>query len=189
MTDKIIATLIPEFQEKVYLLLENCQKKGYTFHASQGLRNPFKQAEYWAQSRSLEEKKEKIESLEKEGASFLAKLLRMANPPHGPHITNVIPGFSWHQWGEACDCLWDVDKKSTSTDSGASKDAKPDLEGYKVYADEAEKIGLTAGGHWTDFQDWDHVQYRSIDDPGNIYSAKEINDAMIKRFGHLFENI
>ena len=39
-------------------------------------------------------------------ANFLASVLDGVGPQHGPHVTNALPGLSWHQWGEAVDCFW-----------------------------------------------------------------------------------
>ncbi|WGK69407.1 M15 family metallopeptidase [Candidatus Haliotispira prima] len=178
----IVSGLVPDLGTKVVELLAHCKARGYEFKAIAGVRDPLTQAKYWVQSRTPEAKQAQIDSFKKEGAPFLAKLLEMVSPPHGDHITNTPPGFSWHQWGEACDCAWmvngKIDYSTTEKING--------LNGYAVYAEEAKKIGLTAGAYWTDFKDWDHVQLRATDNPGDIYSAKEINDQMLKQFGKLY---
>jgi peptidoglycan L-alanyl-D-glutamate endopeptidase CwlK len=52
-----------------------------------------------------------------------------------------------------------------------------------VYAEEAESLGLTAGGKWLGFKDWPHVQLRSASNAMSVMSIQEINDAMKERFG------
>jgi hypothetical protein len=54
-------------------------------------------------------------------------------------VTGVLPGYSWHQWGESVDSYWQVNGQPEWND----------LAGYKVYAEEGEKNDLTAGGYWT----------------------------------------
>jgi hypothetical protein len=54
---------------------------------------------------------------------------------------------------------------------------------YKVYASEAAKVGLFAGGNWPKFRDWPHVQLRKAASPDKTLSVQEIDRAMQERFG------
>jgi peptidoglycan L-alanyl-D-glutamate endopeptidase CwlK len=171
--------LQPALKVKALRLLKRCLARGCEMRPNVGLRDPFDQARLWRQSRSIEEITEKIKELELAGAAFLAECLRSVGPQHGKHVTDTPPGFSWHQWGEALDCFWLVDGKaewSTTKLVGG-------VNAYRIYADEAEPIGLTAGGHWKRFKDWPHVQLRAADNAGSVMSVQDINASMKARFG------
>ena len=102
----------------------------------------------------------------------------MLRSQSGRHVTDAIPGLSWHQWGEAFDSFWVVDGEaewSTTREING-------LNGYRVYAVEAERLGLTAGGHWTNFKDWPHVQLRSASSPKSVFTIQEIDREMRERF-------
>lgn len=97
----------------------------------------------------------------------------------GPHVTNAIPGLSWHQWGEAVDSVWVVNDESIW-----SIEVMVDgLNGYMVYADEAKKLGLEAGFFWTSFQDSPHVQLREAANPLGDLTIVQVNQEMENRFG------
>ncbi|GAB4023727.1 hypothetical protein GCM10028808_74830 [Spirosoma migulaei] len=171
-------TLVPEFKVKVEQLLENCLKQGIEMRPNEALRGPLKQAIYWRQSRSIEEINKKIKELRVKEAPFLADCLEKVGPQHGKHVTDVIPGVSWHQWGEALDCLWIVKGEAewslTKLVNG--------LNGFKVYAQEAKKIGIEAGFFWPKFKDSPHVQLRKTANPSVILSLSDISKVMQERF-------
>jgi peptidoglycan LD-endopeptidase CwlK len=169
-----LSLLVPEFQNKVEQLLENCLQKGVEMRPYEGLRSPFVQAKYWRRSRTKEQIDQKINELKSAGANYLAYCLESVGPQQGKLATGVIPGYSWHQWGEAVDCFWVVNGEAVWD----LKTLVRGVNGYKVYADEAKKIGLEAGLFWQDFVDAPHVQMRRLANPGKIYSVNEINDAM-----------
>jgi peptidoglycan L-alanyl-D-glutamate endopeptidase CwlK len=168
----------PTLKQKVLDLLGRCNQMGIEMRPNSGLRDPFEQARLWRQSRSREEINAKISKFEAAGASFLAHCLESVGPQHGGHVTDTPPGFSWHQWGEAIDCFWLVDGKAEwsvrKTINGKN--------GYKVYAAQAEVVGLTAGGHWSSFKDWPHVQLRPASNAGKVFNVREIDARMRERF-------
>jgi hypothetical protein len=170
--------LVPDLQSKVRQLIDQCLARGIDMRANNGLRDPFAQARLWRQSRSREEIEAKIRELEAKGAPFLAHCIRSVGPQHGKHVTNTPPGISWHQWGEALDCFWLVDGKA----EWSAKKLVNGLNGYHVYAQEAEAIGLIAGGHWKNFKDWPHVQLRKASNAGSVMSLATIDAAMQERF-------
>jgi peptidoglycan L-alanyl-D-glutamate endopeptidase CwlK len=174
-----INLLIPGFQQKVILILQNCNNRGIEMRPNEGLRDPFTQAKYWRQSRTKEVIQNKIQELKNEGAFFLAHCIESAGPQHGEPVTNSIPGLSWHQWGEALDCFWVVDGKAVWDTAKVVNG----LNGFMVYADEAKKLGLDAGLFWSSFQDSPHVQLRKAPSPLKIFSLEEIDTEMKKRFG------
>jgi len=174
-----VTKLRPEMKKKLAELLKNCRAKGIEMRASDGLRTPLEQARLWRQSRSSEQISAKIKELQDAGAVYLAGVLSAIGRQSGPDVTGAIPGYSWHQWGEAVDCFWLVDGKaewSLTRKVGG-------LNGYVVYANEAEKLGLTAGGHWPRRKDWPHVQLRSANGPGDAMTLLQIDAEMQKRFG------
>ena len=57
------------------------------------------------------------------------------------------------------------------------------LNGYKVYAAEAQQLGLTAGGLWTSLKDWPHVQLRVAKSPLGTHTLIQINNVMKEKFG------
>jgi len=173
--------LVPELREGGRRLIARCAARGVQMRPNVGLRDPFEQARLWRQSRSIEQITAKLGELRAQRADFLAHCIESVGPQHGRPVTNAIPGYSWHQWGEAFDCFWLLNGQaewSTTKLVGG-------LNGYKVYAEEAQELGLTAGGHWPSFKDWPHVQLRPESSPGTTLSVVEIDAAMQAAFGEL----
>jgi hypothetical protein len=174
-----IKLLKPEFKTKVDELLQKCSAEGIIMRPNESLRDPFVQAKYWRQSRSGEEIKRKIADLTAQGAPFLAHCIDSVGPQHGDPVTNSIPGLSWHQWGEALDCFWVVDGKA----EWSTRRLVDGKNGYQVYATIADGMGLTAGGLWTSFKDWPHVQLRKAASPMGTFTLQQVDKAMKDQFG------
>jgi hypothetical protein len=121
---------------------------------------------------------QEISRLKDSGALFLAFCIEDVGPQDGPHVTNAIPGYSLHQWGEALDCVWIV---NGAREFSVSKKVNG-KNGYRVYAEEAANLGLTAGGFWPDFPDWAHVQLHP-GTPDSKFTLLEIDAEMRRRFG------
>lgn len=179
MASRDLNDLIPELRPGVQELLNHCRTRGVEMRPSATLRDPFEQARLWRQSRAREEIEREMARLRAAGAPFLANCLERVGPQSGPPVTGAIPGLSWHQWGEALDCFWVVD--------GAAEWSVTRLvngvNGYRVYADEARRLGLTAGGFWTGLKDWPHVQLKPANSPLSVISLTVINAGMEARFG------
>jgi peptidoglycan L-alanyl-D-glutamate endopeptidase CwlK len=171
--------LVPDLNAKVRQLIEQCQARGIDMRPNNGLRDPFAQARLWRQSRSIEEIEAKIQEFEAKDAPFLAHCIRSVGPQHGAHVTDTPPGISWHQWGEALDCFWLVNGKA----EWSTRKLVNGLNGYQVFAQEAEAIGLTAGGLWKNFKDWPHLQLRIANNAAKVMSLAEIESAMKAQFG------
>lgn len=170
--------LTPEFKSAVEQLLILCHQSGYTMRQFFTLRTPFEQGKLWRQSRSIHEVEQKIAELNNNNAEFLAHCIHSVGPQNGRHVTNAIPGFSWHQWGEAVDCFWLLDggaEWSTRKKIGG-------VNGYINYAEKAKSLGLTAGGFWSSFKDWPHVQMRKESSPRRVFTIEEINNEMELKF-------
>lgn len=171
--------LLPKFRDKIEGLLSACEASSYTMRPFFTLRTPFEQGKLWRQSRSREEVEAKIAELQDNGCAFLAHCIESVGPQNGRHVTNAIPGLSWHQWGEAVDCFWLVDGKAEW-----STTKKIDGQnGYFNYAYVAESMGLTAGGFWPSFKDWPHVQLHKGSTPLKVFTMQEIDKEMSERFG------
>ncbi|MET3650526.1 M15 family metallopeptidase [Dyella japonica] len=174
-----LSVLVQPFRTKVGSLVDACARRGCELRPYMARRDPFEQARLWRQSRSIEEITKKIDTLKAAGAPFLAKCIDQVGPQSGSLVTNAPPGFSWHQWDEAVDCFWVV----RGAAEWSTRRLINGLNGYQVLADEAEKLGLTAGGHWKSLKDWPHVQLRPAAAPSDAMSVKDINTAMQQRFG------
>ncbi len=134
------------------------------------------------QSRSIEEIQEAIRKLEQRGALFLAHVLHSVGPQFGDHVTDALPGLSWHQWGEAVDCFWFLDGQAewSTREKVTLRDGR-EINGYRLYGEEGEQRGLTSGGFWNDLVDWPHLQKKR----GSVldhFSWPEIDQAMQQRF-------
>ena len=170
--------LSPNFQAEVNDLIRACQLDGVVMTPYYTARNPTEQAVLWRQSRTINEINNALSEMTSNGAHFLANILDQVGSQFGNHVTNALPGLSWHQWGEAVDCFWNVDNSAQwSTRVGGSQN------GYRIYANNAARMGLTAGGLWNSFKDWPHVQQRSESSPLHIMSWSDIDAKMSTRWG------
>lgn len=179
MASRSISDLVPEMRPLAEAVLENCRRRGIEMRPSATLRSPLEQAILWRQSRTREQISRKIEELRNAGADFLAFCLESVGPQSGRPVTDAPPGFSWHQWGEALDSFWVVDGRAEWSVTRKVNG----LNGYHVYADEAERLGLTAGGRWPRLKDWPHVQLSSARNPTSVHTIRQINEIMRERFG------
>lgn len=179
-----LSDLIPDFREKVDALLDTCNKQGVRMVPTFTLRSPSEQAVFWRQSRSIVEINQAIEMLKAESAFYLASVLEGVGPHSGPHVTNGLPGNSWHQWGEALDCMWEVDGKFIDSDLKKVNG----MNGYQVYAATAKSQGLDSGYYWKSFRDSGHVQLRGAANPHSSgISWADIDAQMKARFGGQLE--
>ncbi len=171
--------LVPAFRDKLHELLAACREQGVEMRPYFGIRTPLEQAKLWRQSRTKEQINLKIAELTAAGAPFLADCIATAGPQNGAPVTNAIPGLSWHQWGEAADCVWIVAGK---TEWSTQKKVEG-INGYVHYAQQAKGARLDAGGLWKSFKDWPHVQLRGASSPLKIMSLADIDRVMKERFG------
>jgi peptidoglycan L-alanyl-D-glutamate endopeptidase CwlK len=175
--------LIADFRSDVEEVLAACRQLGIEMRPYFTLRDPWEQAKYWRQSRSIEEIQTAIRDLEQKGAPFLAHILHSVGPQFGDHVTDALPGTSWHQWGEAVDCFWLLDGEAEwSTRKKVTLADGREMNGYRLYGEEGVKRGMISGGFWSDLVDWPHLQKQS-GSVLNHYSWPEIDREMRKRFG------
>lgn len=154
---KLLRDLVPEMEEAAKALLNVCRDKGCPMVVDYTLRGPGLQARLWCQSRNETEIHIASAMLVKAGAPFAASFLKFDPRFRGPQCTKALPGEGWHALGEAMDCYVAGPGRTIIGDA-----AHP---GYKVYAEEAVKLGLTAGALWKSFPDACHVQRRDAASP------------------------
>jgi peptidoglycan L-alanyl-D-glutamate endopeptidase CwlK len=172
--------LVPEFRTRALALLADLATRGIEMRPFAALRSPREQAILWRQSRAREEIESAAAKLRSKGAFFLAETLTSVGPQEGQHATNSLPGFSWHQWGEAIDCFWVI---NGVTEWSASR-LVDGINGYRMYAASAKAADLHAGGNWSSFKVWPHLQARKAGSPvAEGLTVKQIDLEMKKRFG------
>lgn len=171
-----LAYLEPGFRGLAATLLEACAKRGVAMKPFFTIRGPAVQAKLWCQSRTVAQIVKAGAQLCEAGAPSLATLLGEEWAKTGPAVTNALPGMSWHQWGEAIDCF------VVGPEGKAIWDARH--MGYRVYAEEAQKLRLEAGGLWPRFPDAVHVQLRGEQSPLKANMTwPQVEAAMKERFG------
>lgn len=177
--DDRLTGLDAAFRTRLEAVIRDLETDGIDMRVIAGLRTPEAQARLWRQSRSREEITAAIRHLKQAGAYHLAAVLDAVGPCHGPPVTKALPGLSWHQWGEAADCLWIVNGVAEwSISRIVARD-----NGYRALARAAEAAGLEAGGLWSRFPDWPHVQKRRDASPlAAGLSLAEIDAIMQERF-------
>ena len=72
----------------------------------------------------------------------------------GPHVTNAAPWQSYHQYGLAADSAFLRDNKLVISERDPWA-----MQGYRLFGEVAESVGLTWGGRWK-LMDFGHVEWR-----------------------------
>lgn len=171
-------TLECNFRPKAEQLVADCEANGTPVSPFFTVRSPWKQARLWRQSRSSREIAAGVEQLKAAGAPWLAAVIGEVGPQWGAWATNAAPGNSWHQWGEAVDCVAMVDG-SMSWDTIRGERGGPGDAYYRFYAERAVELGLTSLSR---IGDWVHVQLRAESAPARVVSWPEIEAEMQRRF-------
>lgn len=173
--------LDPAFREKVGSLLAECERQGYPMNPFYTLRSVYDQAKLYRQSRTFAEIDAAHDHLLNNGAPFLADVLKSVGPCNGSWATDSLPGFSWHQHGEAVDCYWVIDGAAEWSITRQVAEHN----GYDVYARSALALGLEPGHLWK-HKDSVHVQKskRSVNDliQSGKLSFPELDAKMKKLF-------
>ncbi len=171
-----VSLLVPEMGEKVEKLVAACALRNLQVVPFFTLRGPAIQGRLWCQSRSAAEISARKTLLIGAGAPTIASLIDPSMAYKGRWATNCLPGLSWHQWGEATDCMIVVGGKAVWSSSLYTT----------VYADEAKKLGLTAGALWAISKDPVHVQLQSYPSPmmvgGTVTTWAQIEARMLATF-------
>lgn len=100
-SNDILAGLAPSFRSKLNDVIAACGEAGFRVVPYQGYRSPAEQARLWRQSRSRSQIEGRMSLLRAAGAAAIANLVEGVGPQFGPHVTNALPGETWHQFGRA----------------------------------------------------------------------------------------
>ena len=163
--------LTQEAREKFAALLARCEHRGAEMRPFCTIRDPFEQARLWRQSRTLGEIVKRCAELRDQGAPRIAACIEAVGPQSGRWATNAVPGFSWHQHGEAMDCFAVVHGRA----SWENPDP-PAYSPYRAYATEAAALGLGLVRG-----DAVHVQLRKKE-PHHIFEVARLDNMMAARF-------
>lgn len=173
-----LAGIDPTLRTRVEAIIADLSKSGFDLRPIQGLRDPWTQARYWRQSRTTAQINAAIASLRKKKAGYLADVLESVGPQNGPAITKALPGFSWHQWGEAVDFAWYVD----GVYQGGTPTPGDDRNGYVRLGKAATAAGLVHGGTAWGW-DWPHVQLSRRSSPLAVHTHDVIAARIKERWG------
>jgi len=170
------ALLDPDFAAKLDQLIYNCAAREAEFVVDCTVRGPVVQARLWCSSRTLLEIAAARDKLITSGAPKLAALLLDSYTGSAHCVTHALPGEGYHEYLTAADLFLEV--------NGAAVWSSPLY--LSVLADEAQKLGLTAGALWQKPKtDLDHIQasaYGSpLDEPGASWASVE--QRMVELYG------
>lgn len=170
-----LSLLVPEMREKVEALILACAVRNLRMQPFYTLRGPEIQGKLWCQSRTVEEVQARRSTLELARAPIIASYLDVDFANTGRWATNALPGMSWHQWGEAVDCVIVVGGAAVWVSGMYAS----------VYGAEAKKLGLTPGALWTTARDPVHVQLRRASNPmtGELTTWAELE----KKLGEVYD--
>lgn len=166
-------SLDKKFHDKLYAFIDKCQALDIVLSFDKGFVHPTEQAKLWKQSRSDSQIDEKIAELDAAGASFLVKLLSEASPKPGVHMTDDLPGCTWHNWGQAY--IYTVLGED-------GRDLIPTSSVYQKTAEIAKSVGLTSGYYLKPKQPY-LIQLSVYKSPNAEYSIKEISKEMERLYG------
>lgn len=161
--------LIPEFREKVETVLAELQAAGFELRPYCTIRDPFEQAIEWRKGVTSQQIAAACANLRSVGAPRIAKCIESVGAQRGRKVTNAMPGFSWHQFGEAVDCVLITNKRA---------DWDASAQGWVEYARIARKHGLKPG---RDFHDSPHIQFRHHE-PHHVFEIARLDNMMAARF-------
>jgi hypothetical protein len=180
---KELSFLVPDFRSKVKDLLAACKDRSVRIELFNTLTTPMEQASLWRQGRSAAEVELKVMALEHAKALYIAQCLRDAKTNATNLVTDALPGFSWHNWAEAANCVW-VDSSNKLVWARDWIDKSKQHNGYQIFAEEAVKLGLTHCAVFSNNEmNWTQVQLRDVESPDQVYSLLEIDAEMRKRYG------
>lgn len=177
-----LSLLIPAFRKEIIALIAACKARSVVIEPLVTIVSPTEQGSKWQQGRTPTDAELKVMALDKANAHFLASCIRDTKARETRLVTDALPGFSWHQWGEAVTFVW-VDSIGKLNWSIKTIDRQTKENGYMVLAEEAKKLGLTHGSLFLDLDhNWGTVQLRPEATPAKVYNVTEIDAEMKKRF-------
>ena len=141
---------------------------------------PIEQGASWKQGRSRTDAELKVMALENAKAPYLADCLRRAVPLETNYATDLLPGMSWQQWGEAASVVWvdfanKLNWSPTWTQSGVN--------GYKIFAEECKNNSIHCASEFNPTNAaWRFAQLRPEPHPSDKYDIIDIDKEMKRRF-------
>lgn len=146
MTTETLQDLEPETQGKMVQLMIAMQQAGHPVRPVPPItRTMDQQAELWAQGRT---KPSTVGCLH-DGETARRPVGSCTEHPLGATVTRAQPGYSWHNFGRACDFIF-VTPDGLGTWQGP----------YALLGQKAKELGMEWGGDFPNGQgDEDHVEY------------------------------
>jgi len=170
MASRDINLLEPVFKERLLYTTMECQKKGLDILVYCTVRSLEEQAKLYRQSRTTAQIEAKKREFYQKNLLDLARAIDFVGTQSGPHVTNAAPGESWHNFGEAADCVPLINGKP-------AWNAKQYPKEWKLFGDIAVSNGLEWAGHWKRFKEFPHVQTNfGGESPTKILTPDLIND-------------
>ncbi|MET1110568.1 MAG: M15 family metallopeptidase [Allosphingosinicella sp.] len=179
---EVLGGLDPLFRDRFLELLDRCRTAGFRVVPYDGARSPWQQAIYWRQSRTRTEVLRQIEQLRNDGAEYIAQIMEEVGPHSGRHVTDAIPGKSFHQYRRAVDSyIESPDTRRALWRERAKDEAEYDLavDLYERLGEIAESLELTWGGRWS-IGDFGHVQQQLASSPLEEFGSWLALDAALK---------
>lgn len=180
--------LVPELKLAMKHVFRELQSIGLEMKPYYTERSPWEQARIWRSTRTSTEIYHAIDQLRNDDADYLAGIILAVGVQYSPpgvkgHLTNALPGNSWHQWRNAIDCFWVVESRAEWSINKTIPVRNGTLaNGYREYARLAQHHGLLSGGlKWG--WDWPHVQHPKENSPSDTMSWKVISEQMYKMYG------
>lgn len=160
MASREISLLHPEMRERAEAWLAKTPVPVLCYCT---VREPWEQAQLFAQGRNAEQIASGVARLRALGLDANAKLLESQQPRPGKRVTNAPPGLSLHQpaWLRGKYGALALDFVPVL----AGKPLWNDPDRYEQAAMAAESVGLSWAGRWSTFREFPHLQ---LDDGGKL---------------------
>lgn len=159
----VLPVLSTDFRLRVQETLRICEGDNLHMLPYCTLRTCEEQARLFRKTRTLQEIRQKQQSLRDRKLPFLADVLDVVGPQAGElgrHVTKAGPGESWHNYGLAVDCVPLKDGKAVWEESAPE---------WKTYGEAARIAGLQWAGTWQDFREMPHIQSLPFPNPITHY--------------------
>jgi hypothetical protein len=175
-----LSLLVPDFRKQMMKALAKAKEQRLNIQVLTTVLSPMEQASLWKQGRSKIAAELKTLALENAKAPYLAECLRLSQPQGTNIVTELLPGQSWHQWGEAASLIW---VEGTRKINWSSRDNHGGQNGYHAFAKILEEFSLVCCGEFENTDEaWRTAQLRHDRYPSDVYDLIHIDTEMKKRF-------
>ena len=176
-----LSLLTPDFRKQLIKSLTKAKEQKLTIEVLSTVVSPMEQAALWKQGRSRVDAELKTLALENAKAPYLADCMRRSSPQGTNLVTDILPGMSWHQWGEAASIVW-VD--GTNKLNWSASFMRGGFNGYHAFANILNEFSIVCGGEFDNSDEaWREVQLRHERYPSDVFDIVQIDAEMKKRFG------